>query len=253
MDQARRIVAGRLMRIIPLSEWYPAMDRLWLREGRRLSVPIAHRKGYVVHHTDGGVGQDELGYARAVADMHFQKWSRPGGYNFQIGNRGTIFEMCGWEYVGAHAPGCNYSKIGVSFQGNFAHRLPNQTMLDAFGWLVATHPVPNVQQGHRDCSSTSCPGDELYDHLPLEVRIPDPPKPPDPEEIDFMADPEIAKALHRLADAQQVRNQVEVAREVAAIRDRAGKPVDPASDAVWVKRIVLDGTHGIADAAEALG
>ena len=239
------------MRIVPLSEWYESMDRLWLREGRRLSVPIANRKGFTVHHTAGGVGQDELGYARLVANMHFQKWSRPGGYNFQIGRRGSIFAMCDWEHVGAHAPGCNYNSIGVAFQGDFAKTMPNAAQLDAFSWLVATHPVPNVQQGHRDCSSTSCPGDELYDRLPLKVGIPDPDKQPEPEEFDIMADPEIAAALGRLADAQAAAAQARVSAEVAAIRARSGLAPEPDSDAVWIER-VLDGSHTLADAARAL-
>ena len=239
------------MRIVPLSEWYESMDRLWLREGRRLTVPLGDRKGWTVHHTAGGVGVDELVYARQVADMHFAKWSRPGGYNFQVGRSGTVFEMVGWEHVGAHAPGCNYNSIGVAFQGDFARTLPNQFQLDAFGWLVAAGEVPNVQQGHRDCSSTSCPGDELYDRLPLKVGIPDPAKKPEPEEFDIMADPAIATELGRLADAQAAAAQARVSAEVAAIRARSGLAPEPDSDAVWIER-VLDGSHTLADAARAL-
>jgi len=151
--------------IVPLAEWYPAMHRLWVAEGRRLHVPIEERKAFTVHHTDGGAGSDPLAYARRVADFHYHDrgWRRPGGYNFQIGTDGTVFEMCGWEWVGAHAPGCNYSTVGVSFQGRFHDRMPNDAQLSAFASLAGP-----AQQGHRDCSATSCPGDRLYRALPLQ-------------------------------------------------------------------------------------
>lgn len=157
------------MTFVPLADWYPSIHRLWLDRGRRLTVALADRTGYTVHHTAGGAGIDEHRYARQVADMHFAKWSRPGGYNFQVGVAGTVFEMCGWQHVGAHAPGCNFATIGVSFQGSFASTMPNAAQLAAFAQLVGEGLVPRRQQGHRDCSSTSCPGDRLYRALPLTV------------------------------------------------------------------------------------
>lgn len=152
----------------------------WRRDGTRHPVPITDRVGYTVHHTAGGVGTNPLTYARSVANMHFSNWSRPGGYNFQIGTDGRIFEMCGWGFVGAHAPNCNRNRVGVSFQGSFVSRLPNAQQLEAFSWLVRTHRVPNNQRGHRDCSSTTCPGAALYAALPLRVAAPTPPPPPAP-------------------------------------------------------------------------
>ena len=161
--------------IVPLAEWYPSMYDLWVREGRRLSVPIGDRKGYTVHHTFGGVGQAPQSYARWVAHYHYHTkgWRRPGGYSFQIGTDGVIREMCGWGFVGAHAPGCNYNSIGVSFQGSFNTTLPNDKQFAAFSDLVATGPVPNRQQGHRDCTAgRTCPGAALYAALPLDVTQP---------------------------------------------------------------------------------
>lgn len=156
--------------IVPLSDWYPDLYRRWQDSDRRYWVPLSDRTGYTVHHTDGGFGQAPRRYAQGVGDWHYSKWSRPGGYNFQIGRDGTVFEMCGWEHVGAHAPGCNYSTIGVSFQGSYNDRLPNDRQLEAFSQLVNEGPVPARQQGHRDCSSTTCPGARLYRALPLDVE-----------------------------------------------------------------------------------
>lgn len=155
--------------IISLSEWHPSLFAKWESNGRRLYTPLSSRKGYTVHHTAGGDGSQEDQYARGIADWHFSKWSRPGGYNFLIGELGTIFEMCGWEYIGAHAPGCNTNSIGVSFQGTFDSKMPNEDQLNSFAWLLNKHGVPKNQQGHRDCSSTGCPGNTLYKALPLPL------------------------------------------------------------------------------------
>jgi hypothetical protein len=97
---------------------------------------------------------------------------------------------------------------------------------------------------------TACPGPAIIPWIRAGAPLPAPA--PVPEEFDFMADPEIAKALHRQADAADRQLQVEVAREVAAIRERAGRHPDLASDAIWIRRICIDRTHSLADAAEAL-
>ena len=108
---------------------------------------------------------------RWEGDFHFDDRGsrRPGGYNFLIGLDGVIREMCGWEFVGAHAPTCNRPTIGVAFQGTYSARLPSDLQLRAFNGLVSSHQVPNRQQGHRDCSATSCAGSALHRALPLDV------------------------------------------------------------------------------------
>ena len=154
---------------VPLADWYPTLYEKWLREGRRIRVGTTNRTGYTIHHTAGGVAEHPLPYARWIASWHFSRWSRPGGYNFLIGTDGTVLEMCGWEHVGAHAPGCNRSRIGVAFQGHFEFMLPNAAQLAAFGRLASSGVVPNSQVGHRDCSPTGCPGARLYRALPLKT------------------------------------------------------------------------------------
>ena len=224
--------------ITPLTEWYPELHDLWVRDGRRLTGPT-HRSGYTVHHTAGGVGHNPLSYARFVARMHYfdAGWERPGGYNFLIGSDGSIFEMCGWEFVGAHARGCNYSTIGVAFQGTFNIKLPSLPQLNSFGWLVRTHPVPNIQQGHRDCQETSCPGQVLYDYLPIPINNNQ--EDNVPNIIDFSSTNE---QLEDLVSVLTNSNKAEVARHFSYWREVLGKAPDPVSDAIWGERIVLGET-----------
>lgn len=164
------------MSYLPLADWNPAMDRLWRRQGRRLTVPISRRAGWTIHHSAGSFGAG-LDYARWVADFHYHTrgWRRPGGYNFFIPEDppdGLALEMCGLNFVGAHAAGHNTTTVGVCFQGSFGRRMPNAKQLDCFARLASTVPVPNVQQRHRDVSGTACPGGRLAGAVPLPVAVP---------------------------------------------------------------------------------
>jgi len=236
--------------IVPLASWYPTLFRTWVNEGRRLPSPKGSRTGYTVHHTAGGVGQHPLTYARWVASWHYSSWSRPGGYNFLIGADGVILEMCGWDWVGAHAPGANRETIGVSFQGTFKSRMPNRAQLDAFAWLVGTNEVPNRQQGHRDASLTSCPGDRLYRALPLPVPE------PKTDEVDMAGVSSWAQASWRrivqagLLNGERPKDTV-TREELAVVLDRLDAPflvrqraelakLDPPTDGSALSWLVRD-------------
>lgn len=214
--------------ITPLSEWYPTMHSKWVREGRRVFSPKGRRTGYTIHHTAGGTGQDPVRYAQSVASWHYQKWARPGGYNFLIGTDGSVFEMCGWDWVGAHAPGCNYDTIGVSFQGLFSATLPNDGQLAAFAGLVGANSVPNVQRGHRQCKpSTPCPGGRLYAALPLDVQQGDVMTPDQEAKLD--------EVLERLSDREtrgHIAREVEVIKQAVGRLDAAGLTPDSIARAV---------------------
>lgn len=243
--------------VIPLSVWYPEMHQRWLRDGVKQSVPLESRTGWTVHHTDGGVWDDPLAYARFVARMHFEEWNRPGGYNVLVGLDAVGREMTPFGFIGAHAPTCNRYRLGLAFQGSYARRTPSESMLNEAGRIIRDTSVPNDQNGHRDCSSTTCPGSSLYRILP--IPIPAKPEPtPDEEEDDIMADPEVAKALNRIADgldrlseSQQVRATIEASKYIAKIRDQYGHHPDPHSDVVHGERIALDG-QSMKDAGDRL-
>ncbi|KAK3794040.1 hypothetical protein RRG08_028472 [Elysia crispata] len=90
------------------------------------------------------------------------------GYSFLIGGEGTVFEGRGWDRVGAHTGGYNSVGLGFCFIGNFQNQSPPQIQLDAaqrlidcgvsLGKLRSDYTV----RGHRDMSSTDCPGNNLY-------------------------------------------------------------------------------------------
>lgn len=171
------------MTFLRLADWYPAMDRLWRREGQRLWVATSARRGWMVHHTDGSFGS-WLDYARWVADFHYHTrgWRRPGGYNFFIPRTppdGLALEMCGLNFIGAHAANHNTDEVGVAFEGNFATAMPNTAQLDCFARLVSSIDIPGRQRRHRDVSATSCPGARLAAAVPLPITPSTPPEEPD--------------------------------------------------------------------------
>jgi hypothetical protein len=116
------------------------------------------------------------------------------GYNYLICPHGDIFEGRGGgdNVRGAH-DGYNCGSMGVSMMGYF-HAPYNHTlttaMKDSFvelaawkcdqqninplgsSWYAGLGAVENNLYGHRDVSSTACPGDLAYAELPtLRVRV----------------------------------------------------------------------------------
>lgn len=257
------------MSIIPISEWYPYLYSTWVAEGRRISVDLTERVGYTVHHTAGGDNQSSLSYAQFVARFHYfdRGWNRPGGYNFLIGINGNIYEMCGWDYVGAHAVGFNRNRIGVSFQGTFSNKMPNQDQLDSFSWLVNSHDIPNNQNRHRDNGSSSCPGDTLASAVPLHVA----PLVPELTWLEKLMSAgekqlgDIATALSNsatqnmgltnavssLVRASTAQASVEVAYYVSKMREEYNLPPDSHSDAIHGYRIAK-GEYTLSDAGDRL-
>jgi len=170
----------------PLEEWFPEYDRLW-RAIRESKIAPSIRRGIVIHHTAGGTGSDSLGYARSVCRMHWnqlgssgQPWRRPGGYQEQIGLDGISREMSGLGYRGIHSGTyeSNRDYIAISFQGNYSDRLPTDEMLHTAVLRVAEitaelnwYGAGPLYTGHRDHSTTSCPGERLYSGVP-EVILP---------------------------------------------------------------------------------
>lgn len=158
------------MQLVALRDWYPRFG-----DWTGTLVPQSDRIGFVVHHTVGGTNQDPEAYARAVADYHYGKWGVPGGYNYLVGEDGVVRVMCGLAFRGVHSGTheWNYKSLGLAFQGDFRTHQPSDLMLDAARELIAETPVPADQWGHRDVrpEPTTCPGQKLYDLLPLEVDM----------------------------------------------------------------------------------
>ncbi|XP_069610514.1 peptidoglycan recognition protein 3-like [Ranitomeya imitator] len=129
----------------------------------------------IVHHTDTPTCDTKescTARVRSIHDHHTRSRNYCDiGYNFIIGNDGTIFEGRGWRKLGAHAAGSNSQSIGISFIGNFLNSLPSSDALNAAKSLIRCGvDLKKIKQnytlkGHRDVLSTTCPGDALYKNL----------------------------------------------------------------------------------------
>ncbi|XP_017872994.1 PREDICTED: peptidoglycan-recognition protein SC2-like, partial [Drosophila arizonae] len=93
------------------------------------------------------------------------------GYNFLIGGDGAVYEGRGWNVLGAHATNWNSKSIGISFMGNFSNSKPTAAMISAAKSLLAD-AVSRGQissgytlYGHRQVSSTECPGNNLWNEI----------------------------------------------------------------------------------------
>lgn len=167
--------------IVPLSAWYPAMHTKWrarLASLRQQGVKTVYqpedRIAWIIHHTVGGATMDPLRYARIVADLHWNEWRRPGGYNFLQTTDGRVLEMCGWPHVGAHSGTHFWNRHGwgLAFQGDFRNVEPSDSMLSSASELIAE--APREQMTHREVrpEPTTCPGGALVALLPLEDDMP---------------------------------------------------------------------------------
>lgn len=126
----------------------------------------------IVHHTAGAACTDQTSCAQQVKSIQRQHINTNGwrdiGYNFLIGGNGNVFEGRGWAKTGAHAPNFNSKSLGVVFIGNFMNSSPTTAAINAFHELVTCgvqlkHVAATYKLiGHRQASSTQCPGTTLF-------------------------------------------------------------------------------------------
>jgi hypothetical protein len=161
----------------------------------------------LVHHTAGANN-----YTRSQADdvvrgvyrYHTQSrgWNDIG-YNFLVDRFGTVYEGryggVTQPVIGAHAGGFNTGTFGVSLMGSFstthAPRVMRRALRELLAWKFDLHHTNvlgttqytsygsskyaagqtvtiNRLSGHRDVSSTTCPGGSVYSLLPgMRKRI----------------------------------------------------------------------------------
>ncbi len=138
-----------------------------------------------MHHTVNsnayGPG-DSVGIMRGIWAYHVQSLGYCDiAYNFIIDNYGVPFEgrLGGIDQsvVGAHAIGANYrDDRDRDAWGRSARVTPSSgalgTLENLIRWKLKIHgddpfddPAADIL-GHRDTSSTECPGQALYDYLP---------------------------------------------------------------------------------------
>lgn len=130
--------------------------------------------GIVIHHTwmPKQAQYQKESSIRGIQRYHMvdNKWMDIG-YHFIIGPEGVIYQGRPETVVGAHSTP-NTGMIGICVFGDFD---PGQDpftpevqakLLDLMTWLTAEYGIDTKEfYGHRDFSTKSCPGDEVYKHL----------------------------------------------------------------------------------------
>ncbi|RLE19212.1 MAG: hypothetical protein DRJ65_20530, partial [Acidobacteria bacterium] len=128
------------------------------------------------HHTAGRrieTLEDGLAEMRFIQDFHQngRGW-QDIGYHYCMDDAGRIYEGVPPDFRGTHTGGANTGNIGISLFGNYdiAGEYPTQESLESlvavWSWLAFDYGVnPDMLLGHRDYTSTACPGANLYPEL----------------------------------------------------------------------------------------
>ncbi len=161
--------------------------------GNRYKWPLQYPeevKKIIVHHsaTTGNLNNP----AQAVRDIyHYHAVTRGWGdigYNYVLDLSGRVYEgrYGGEGVIGAHAGPGNHGSIGIMILGNYQNAPAPEVSVVAMSKLIYEkskihgfnpdgHSMfrgkvqPNIM-GHRDVMSTQCPGDFLYEKLPV-IRV----------------------------------------------------------------------------------
>ena len=146
--------------------------------------PVSH---VVVHHTVSDTSVYAIWYYHAIT----RGWGDIG-YNYLVDKNGVLYEgrAGGDDVIAGHAYPFNRGTLGVSFIGDYRTIPVPQPMLDSMADLLAwkadqkgipphgwawlrptTYPTDPDRWlprfvGHRDVSTTVCPGDSLYAKIP---------------------------------------------------------------------------------------
>ncbi len=163
-------------------------------KGELLTWPVEYPERVtkiIVHHTASTANLNDP--KQAIRDIY--QWHAIGrgwgdiGYNYIIDTSGNIYEgrYGGEKVIGAHAGKSNTGAIGISVMGNYetgdvsdaslvalARLISEKTKIhniDSTGRSLFRGGVTNNILGHRDVMSTTCPGKNLYDKLPLVAQL----------------------------------------------------------------------------------
>ncbi len=141
-------------------------------------------KKVIIHHTVT-YNPDPLATLRAIHYYHAvtRKWGDIG-YNYLIDSEGNIYEgrKGGEGVVAGHARDYNYGSIGIALMGDFTEKqMPppmEEALIEMLTWIADRYSIAPQGRGpawglellnvlgHRDVSSTSCPGEPVYRRLP---------------------------------------------------------------------------------------
>jgi hypothetical protein len=125
-----------------------------------------------IHHS-GDYGRKD---PKDIENLHVERNKWPDiGYHYLIHPSGIIYEGTGIIFKGSHIGNKNTGKIGIIVLGDFEHQwwdiddIPTRqqltSLVDLIYCLRKYFPIIHLG-GHRDWTSTECPGTELYKRLP---------------------------------------------------------------------------------------
>lgn len=159
---------------------------------RPLPVPV--RRLYIHHTVTAGLdGPREW---RAVQAYHMDRKRDPMAdvaYHGAIGPQAEVMEGRPPQMMGGATLGWNDESLSVVFVGTFTDRPPTDAQLRSAAWLAQLWILmgllaPDFElRGHRDDSTSSCPGDALYARLGDLGRLIRTPAPVQPPEDDLPA------------------------------------------------------------------
>lgn len=144
-----------------------------------------------IHYTGMDADEQEnhvncAGRVRGIQRYHMDTngWADIA-YSFIVCKHGFIFEGRGFDARTAATGPCNDDSLAVCFLGDDT---ANRDDVSNAGRKAIADAVASIERrkgnvsvhGHRDCMSTSCPGDQLYQWL--RDGLPLPPPPPEPED-----------------------------------------------------------------------
>lgn len=119
-----------------------------------------------IHHSASGPNTTvaQINEWHKARDFTLSKLGYYVGYHYVIDKNGAIIQTRkDWE-MGCHSIP-NDGKIGICLIGNFVDTDPTPSQITSLTALVEglkkSYNLSKVL-GHRDCSRTECPGDNLY-------------------------------------------------------------------------------------------
>lgn len=161
------LIAPDHLRIVSRTDWLaqPEVDKL---DKIRQPVPWV-----IITHTatESCSTQSECVLrVRLIQMFHIEsrKWIDIG-YNFLVAGDGSAYYGRGWDYAGAHTLGYNKYSIAIAFIGTFNKETPPKQQIEACQKLIERGvKLGKLAKdyklfGHRQLSSTSSPGDKLFD------------------------------------------------------------------------------------------
>ncbi len=163
-------------------DWCPSGDCPY--GGNRTQTTPTHM---IVHHSAGkNTSNDWDGVVRSIWHYHVvQRGWDDIGYNWLIAPTGQLYEGRGDRIKGAHFCGYNSKTMGVCMMGTYTGVPPTDTAVHTLEGLLTwtgfkykiqplkrtLHTVSNSKlygvSGHRDRCNTACPGDMLFNLLPV--------------------------------------------------------------------------------------